>query len=72
MRMMRMFKVWVWGWALLAASVGGQAQTMKPAKPAGAAPKVAYYFDPTVLELPDLIANPPAADSAANKAEQQG
>jgi acid phosphatase (class A) len=61
--------MWMCGWALLAASVVAPAQTMKPAKPAAAAPKVAYYFDLTVLELPDLIANPPAVDSAANKAE---
>jgi acid phosphatase (class A) len=69
MRMKRLPTVWVFGWALLVASAGVQAQTMKPAKPATAAPKVAYYFDPMVLELPDLIANPPAADSAANKDE---
>jgi hypothetical protein len=37
--MRRIFGVWVCGWALLVAFVGGQAQTMKPAKPAGAAPK---------------------------------
>lgn len=66
--MKRILAVWVCGWALFAASVGSLAQTMKPAKPA-AAPKVAYYFDPTILELPDLIANPPVVDSAANKAE---
>jgi acid phosphatase (class A) len=68
MRMRRMFAVWVCGWALLAAPVGLQAQPMEAARP-GAVPKVAYYFDPTVLDLPNLIPNPPAVDSAANKAE---
>jgi acid phosphatase (class A) len=57
------------GWALLAASVGVSAQTMKPAKPAGAAPKAAYYIDPSVLQLPVLIPDPPAPGSAANQAE---
>lgn len=66
--MRRCFAVWVFACALFAAPVGVQAQTMKPAKPA-AAPKVAYYFDPMVLDLPDLIANPPAVDSPANNAE---
>jgi acid phosphatase (class A) len=42
---------------------------MKPPKTAGAVPKAAYYIDPTVLDLQDLIPGPPAADSAANKAE---
>jgi acid phosphatase (class A) len=65
--MKRIFAVGVCGWALLAASTGLLAQEMKPAKPA--APKAAYYFDPTILELPDLIANPPAVDSPAIKAE---
>lgn len=67
--MKRMVAVWVCGWALLAASVSGSAQTMKPAKPAGAPPKVAYYIDPMVLDLSRLISDPPAVDSATNKAE---
>jgi len=45
------------------------AQTMKPAKPAGAIPKTPYYFDPSVLNLIDLIPPPPPVNSAANKAE---
>jgi acid phosphatase (class A) len=45
------------------------AQTMKPAKPAGATPKTAYYIDPMVLDLTALVPEPPAVDSAANKAE---
>jgi acid phosphatase (class A) len=45
------------------------AQTMKPAKPAGAAPKTPYYIDPSAMNLPVLIPDPPALDSAANKAE---
>lgn len=57
------------GWALLAASVGVSAQTMKPAKPAGAAPKAAYYIDPSVLQLPVLIPDPPSPGSAPNQAE---
>jgi acid phosphatase (class A) len=67
--MKRKFAVWVCGWTLLWASVGLQAQPMAAARPAAAAPKVAYYFDPVVLDLPDLIPNPPAVDSAANQAE---
>src|ERR1039458_6479508 len=67
--MKRIFAVWVCAWALLATSVGWQAQPMAAARPAAAAPKVAYYFDPVVLDLPDLIPNPPAVDSAANQAE---
>jgi acid phosphatase (class A) len=42
---------------------------MKPARPAGAAPKVAYYIDPASMDLPALIPNPPAVDSATNQAE---
>lgn len=66
--MKRIFAVWVCGWTLLGASVGLQAQPMAAARPA-AAPKAAYYFDPVVLDLPDLIPDPPAVDSAANQAE---
>jgi acid phosphatase (class A) len=66
--MKRIFAVWVCGWTLLGASVGLQAQPMAAARPA-AAPKAAYYFDPVVLDLPDLIPDPPAVDSAANRAE---
>jgi acid phosphatase (class A) len=69
MRLKRLFAVGVCAWALLVASVGLPAQTMRPAKPAAAAPRVAYYFDPLVLDLPDLIPNPPAVDSLANQAE---
>ena len=59
------------GWAVVCAlSVSlVHAQTMKPAKPAGATPKAPYYFDPAVLNLVDLIPPPPPIDSAANKAE---
>src|ERR1017187_821967 len=67
--MKRIVAVWVCGWALVVASVSGSAQTMKPAKPAGAAPKVAYYIDPAAMELPALIPDPPDVDSATNKAE---
>ena len=67
--MKRMTAVWVWAGALLCASVSGSAQTMKPAKPAGAAPKVAYYIDPAVLDLSSLIPPPPALNSATAKAE---
>lgn len=67
--MKRKVAVWVCGWALIAASLSGSAQTMKPVKPAGAAPKVAYYFDPTVLDLAHLIPAPPAPDSATTQAE---
>jgi acid phosphatase (class A) len=42
---------------------------MQPAKPAGAAAKVAYYGDPAALNLPDVIPDPPAVGSAASKAE---
>ena len=67
--MKRILAVWVCAWALVAASVGISAQTTKPAKPAGAAPKAMYYIDPAVLDLPALIVDPPVVDSAANKAE---
>jgi acid phosphatase (class A) len=67
--MRRIFAVWVCAWALFATPAGVQAQTLKPAKPAVAAPKVAYYFDPMVLDLVDLIANPPDVGSPANSAE---
>jgi acid phosphatase (class A) len=68
MRITRTFAAWLCSCALLVA-VGAQAQTMKPVKPANAPPRVAYYIDATVLDLADLIPNPPAVDSAANKAE---
>jgi acid phosphatase (class A) len=42
---------------------------MKPAKAAGAAPKTAYYIDAAALNLPALIADPPAVGSAVDKAE---
>jgi acid phosphatase (class A) len=68
MRINRTISAWLCSCALLVVA-GAQAQTMKPAKPATAPPKVAYYFDATVLDLADLIPNPPTVDSAANKAE---
>jgi acid phosphatase (class A) len=66
--MKRALAVWMCGWALVAASSTVSAQTMKAAKPA-AAPKAPYYIDPMVMNLPALIPDAPAADSAANKAE---
>jgi acid phosphatase (class A) len=57
------------GWALIAASLAVSAQTTKPAKLAGGAPKTAYYIDPAVMDLPALIPDTPAPGSAANKAE---
>ena len=48
------------------AFVGVQAQTMKPAKPANATPKTAYYVDVMVLDLPALVPPPPVVGSAAN------
>lgn len=61
----------VTGWAVVCALCMPlvHAQTMKPAKPAGAVPKVPYYFDPAVLNLVNLIPPPPSVDSAVNKAE---
>jgi acid phosphatase (class A) len=44
---------------------------MKPAKPAGAAPKPAYYIDPAVLDLAALVPDPPTVGSSAQKAELQ-
>jgi len=55
--------------ALMGASIGARAQTMKPAKPAGAAPKAAYYIDPAALDLPALLPDPPAVGSAENNAQ---
>ena len=69
MKTLRVFAVWLCGCVLIGASIGVSAQTMKPAKPAGAAPKTAYYIDPMVLDLAVLVPQPPAVDSAANKAE---
>jgi acid phosphatase (class A) len=53
-------------WVMVGAAAG---QAMKAAKPAGAAPKQAYYIDPAVLNLTALIPSPPAVGSEANKAE---
>jgi acid phosphatase (class A) len=61
--------VWVVAWALGLATLGGQAQEMKAPKAAGAAPKAAYYIDPSVLNVGALIADPPAVGSAEDKAE---
>jgi acid phosphatase (class A) len=49
--------------------LSAQAQTMKPAKAGGAAPKAAYYIDPTVMDLEALVPDPPAVGSAVQKAE---
>ena len=57
--------------AVIAACLSGPAQTMKPAKPAGAAPKTAYYIDPAVLDLAALVPDPPAMGSAVQKTELQ-
>jgi len=71
---MKIFRVWVCGWALVAAFLSvaaqsGSAQTMKPAKAAGTPAKPAYYIDPMVLDLAALVPDPPAVGSAAQKAE---
>jgi acid phosphatase (class A) len=42
---------------------------VKLAKPAAASPKAPYYIDPTVMNLPALIPDPPAVGSAANNAQ---
>jgi acid phosphatase (class A) len=62
MKTLRICVMLVCGWAL----VGVQAQTMKPAKPEGATPKTAYYFDASVLDLQALVPPPPAVGSVAN------
>jgi len=67
--MTRTLAAWVCGLALVSAPVRVRAQTMEAARPAGAAVKTAYYIDPAVLNLPELIADPPAVGSAANQAE---
>lgn len=54
--------------ALCLALVPAPAQTPKPPKPA-AAPKVAYYIDPAVLDLPALLPDPPSSGSAENDAQ---
>lgn len=64
MKTLRIFALWMCGCALAL-----PAQTMKPAKPAGAAPKTAYYIDPMVLDLASLVPPPAAVGSAANTAE---
>jgi len=57
--------MWVCGWALVAGGLTAPAQTMSAAAPA----KAPYYIDPTVMDLPALIPDPPPAGSAANNAE---
>jgi len=47
--------------------VAAQAQQKEGAKPAGT--RSAYYYDPHELDLKLLVPQPPAVDSAANKAE---
>jgi acid phosphatase (class A) len=74
MKILRVYAVRVGGWALVAAFLGGvaqtgAAQTMKPAKPAGTPAKSAYYIDPTMLDLAVLVPDPPAVGSPAQKAE---
>jgi acid phosphatase (class A) len=64
----RTIAVWLCTGALLVVA-GAQTPATNSAKPANTSPKVAYYIDSTVLDLADLIPNPPAVDSAANKAE---
>ncbi len=67
MKMMRITRTFA---ALLCAGALAAAAAQAPTvKPASAAPRVAYYIDATVLDLADLVPNPPAIDSAANKAE---
>jgi acid phosphatase (class A) len=68
MRITRTCAAFLCSCALLVAAAA-QAPTTKPAKPANAPPKIAYYFDPTVLDLADLIPNPPVVDSSTNGAE---
>ena len=67
--MKRMTAIWVCVWTLVAASSAISAQTAPPARPAIVAPRVANYVDPAVLGLPNLISDPPAADSSANEDE---
>jgi acid phosphatase (class A) len=71
MKTLRLIAIGLCGWALLGAPSGLHAQTMKPAKPAGTPAKTAYYFDPAVLNLSDLVPDPPAAGSTTQKAELQ-
>jgi acid phosphatase (class A) len=65
---MRMLAVWACAVALALTPVRLCAQTMASSA-AGAAPKAAYYYDPTVLDLADLIPNPPADRSLEQVAE---
>jgi acid phosphatase (class A) len=62
MKTLRVCVLLVCGWTL----VGVQAQTIKPAKPAPATPKTAYYINVMVLDLPALVPPPPAVGSVAN------
>jgi len=63
-----LFAAWSCSFILFVAQASLSAQTAKPAKAAGAG-KAAYYIDPAVLDLPDLIASPPPVGSPANAAE---
>jgi acid phosphatase (class A) len=69
MKTLRVCAMWVIGAALLVASGCVQAQTTKPAKPAGTPQKTAYYIDPTVLNLTDLVPDAPAVGSMTQKEE---
>jgi acid phosphatase (class A) len=66
-RMQQLFSLPVFVLALMTASVS--AQTMQSVKPASAPPKVAYYIDPTAMNLPALIPNPPADNSLEQAAD---
>lgn len=67
---MKMMRIPMTFAALLCAGgiVAAVAQT-PTVKAANTTPRVAYYIDATVLDLADLVPNPPAVDSATNKAE---
>src|SRR6266702_2465334 len=67
--MKRMVAAWVCVWVLAVAAAGVSAQSMKAAKPAVTAPRLAYYIDPAALDLEALIPNPPAVGSATGNAE---
>jgi acid phosphatase (class A) len=55
---------------LLCATVQGQQQeSLKPQVGAMRAPRTAYYIDPTILDMADLLPAPPSPGSPANNAE---
>jgi acid phosphatase (class A) len=66
--MNRTAKLWLCACVIAGVAATAPAQTMKPAKAAGA-PKAPYYIDPTVMNLEAIVPDPPAIGSEVQKNE---